>query len=594
MIQNEKVNVYYGTKESYEFEKQYGRIDENALDFVEGVLYCGYELYSQEYKKVSSYPSIGQKNCIYINTTDSSVAIWDDESNEWLYLKEGNDTTYPADVYRIVTGNTNGTIKVYRTNGTNYEVNVKGLGGSAYKDYNDSSSANALSSSGTGLVTQRRVYHGLPYINNSHSYSSTTYIYAPTSAGTLGQILQSNSSGAPSWSNVMQHGRLSGSTIGTKSFTWGYGYNTASGTNSFALGYSNTSTGDGGFAMGRINTAGNDTIDGVKVPVAIGQYNKVTASDAAGIGYGNTVKGNSSMALGASNTIEENSYCVALGSSNTCSKTNSIAIGDRNQALGKWSLSKGYYAIANQGQETCGHFNSSMDASVTSGADTTTAFIIGNGSSDTERSNALRILYDGTVYSNGSYNATGADYAEYFEWEDGNPNNEDRRGYFVTFAEGDLIRKATDNDDYILGIVSGNPCIIGNADEHWCGQYLLDEFGAYIMEEKEVEYEDIEFAEDEEGNIIENAVKKKRTSISYKENPDYDASQQYIPRSERQEWDAIGMMGVLSVRDDGTCKVNGYCKCNNNGIATYCEKDIDTYRVIKRVSENVIKIVVFK
>ena len=86
MIQNEKVNIYYGSKVAYDFEKQNKRIDENALYFIEGVLYSGYELYSQDYKKVSSYPSIGQKNCIYINTTDSSVAIWDDDKNEWIYL----------------------------------------------------------------------------------------------------------------------------------------------------------------------------------------------------------------------------------------------------------------------------------------------------------------------------------------------------------------------------------------------------------------------------------------------------------------------------------------------------------------------------
>lgn len=86
MIQNEKVNIYYGSKDAYDFEKQNKRIDENALYFIEGVLYSGYELYSQDYKKVSSYPSIGQKNCIYINTTDSSVAIWDYDKNEWIYL----------------------------------------------------------------------------------------------------------------------------------------------------------------------------------------------------------------------------------------------------------------------------------------------------------------------------------------------------------------------------------------------------------------------------------------------------------------------------------------------------------------------------
>ena len=86
MLQNEKVSVYYGTKEAYEFEKQYKRIDENALYFIEGILYSGYELYSQNYKKVSSLPDVGQRNYLYINIADSSVTIWDEEQNQWIYI----------------------------------------------------------------------------------------------------------------------------------------------------------------------------------------------------------------------------------------------------------------------------------------------------------------------------------------------------------------------------------------------------------------------------------------------------------------------------------------------------------------------------
>ena len=32
-------------------------------------------------------------------------------------------------------------------------------------------------------------------------------------------------------------------------------------------------------------------------------------------------------------------------------------------------------------------------------------------------------------------------------------------------------------------------------------------------------------------------------------NPDYDPTQVYIPRSERQEWDAVGLIGKLIVKD---------------------------------------------
>ena len=49
-------------------------------------------------------------------------------------------------------------------------------------------------------------------------------------------------------------------------------------------------------------------------------------------------------------------------------------------------------------------------------------------------------------------------------------------------------------------------------------------------------------------------------SWDYKPNPDYDASQPYIERRDRKEWDAVGMLGVLSVWDDGTCQVDGWCR----------------------------------
>ena len=86
MVQNERINIYYGSKEAYEFEKQNKRINENALYFIEGILYSGYELYSKDYKRVTELPDFGQNNIIYINTIDSSVVIWDDDKNEWIYL----------------------------------------------------------------------------------------------------------------------------------------------------------------------------------------------------------------------------------------------------------------------------------------------------------------------------------------------------------------------------------------------------------------------------------------------------------------------------------------------------------------------------
>ena len=71
-------------------------------------------------------------------------------------------------------------------------------------------------------------------------------------------------------------------------------------------------------------------------------------------------------------------------------------------------------------------------------------------------------------------------------------------------------------------------------------------------------------------------------------NPKYDSTKPYISRFDRPEWSAIGMLGILAVYDDGTCKVNEYCKVTSEGIATH--SDIG-YRVIERVTKNIIRVI---
>ena len=205
-------------------------------------------------------------------------------------------------------------------------------------------------------------------------------------------------------------------------------------------------------------------------------------------------------------------------------------------------------------------------------------FIVGKGTDNANRANVFRVHNTGIVYSTGAYNTTGADYAEYFEWLDKNTSDEDRVGYFVTL-DGEKIRIATEEEDYILGIVSATPSVIGNSyDDQWIGREIRDEWGRIIYEEVEIEEE-----RDEEGNILQEARKEMQPKL----NKDYDNTKEYIGRSQRKEWDAVGMLGQLLVKDDGTCQVNSYCKCGKEGVATASETG---YRVLARVSDNIIKV----
>lgn len=305
-----------------------------------------------------------------------------------------------------------------------------------------------------------------------------------------------------------------------------------------------------------------------------------------------TTIGNFSSTLGYQTTASDD-YSHAEGNNTTASGVASHAEGVNTYANGTTSHAEGHYTVcgnyshaegysteALDYQHAQGHYNNTTNAKAGthSGTGSGTAFVIGNGTSSAG-SNAFRVTYDGKPYCKSAVATSGCDYAEYFEWKDLNPNNEDRRGYFVTLDE-DMI-KIAEPDDYILGIISGMPSIIGNGDEDWMNRYVFDEFGAFVYEEFEYEVEEFDRETGETKTVT-------KTGTKYKENPDYDPSIPYIQREDRPEWDTVGMLGVLSVRDDGTCKVNGYCTVAEGGIATSSETG---YRVIKRVTDNIVKVV---
>jgi len=150
-----------------------------------------------------------------------------------------------------------------------------------------------------------------------------------------------------------------------------------------------------------------------------------------------------------------------------------------------------------------------------------------SGSFDLE----FRLRGDGNGLCDGAWTGGGADYAEYFEWLDGNNKEEDRRGISVVL-DGDKIRETVAGEDPI-GVISGNPSVVGDsAWNKWSGKYLRDEFGTYIQEDYEVT--------DEDGNTV--------TQQRRKLNPAYDPEAEYIPREQRPEWDCVGLMGKLRIR----------------------------------------------
>ena len=182
-----------------------------------------------------------------------------------------------------------------------------------------------------------------------------------------------------------------------------------------------------------------------------------------------------------------------------------------------------------------------------------------------------RLRGDGNAYCDGSWNGGGADYAEYFEWSDGNINNEDRVGYSVVL-DGNKIRKATneDNPNNIIGVVSGNPFVVGDdAWSKWHEKYLKDDFGRYILEEYTITEWEKEITQNEEvkkikvsfetDKIPSDEVVPENATVLTKEvngevlkrrilNPNFDETSEYITREDRKEWDTVGLLGKVRIR----------------------------------------------
>ncbi|MFI3175123.1 MAG: peptidase G2 autoproteolytic cleavage domain-containing protein [Bacillota bacterium] len=275
----------------------------------------------------------------------------------------------------------------------------------------------------------------------------------------------------------------------------------------------------------------------------------------------NTVStGNNTSVFGCSNDVSSGyGYGIAIGSSN-------VVTGYLGMAIGFNCTSNGYcMAIGNQPKIP----------------DDTDKFVIGIGTG----TNGLRIDSSKYVYG-GTYNSSGADYAEYFEWLDGNPSDEDRIGRFVTIRQG-KIQLANADDSYIVGVISGNGSIIGDAQEdEWSGRFEKDIFGRVVCEWQDVEYSETELVENEDGEMEEVEKQIIRNEYHMKENPEMNKDEKYIPRSQRSEWDVVGLMGKLIVIDDGTCAVDGFCDVGAEGIAT----EGDRYLVMERLDSSHIKI----
>jgi hypothetical protein len=423
----------------------------------------------------------------------------------------------------------------------------------------------------TDTLDQGRIKMNDFFINNSNLLSAGTGAYSVLTVG-------GNNTNGGSYSLVS--GKRNKITTGSYTSILGGSGNTINSGNfsSIVSGFKNQTSGQYGVVLGGSNNnAGSFSV------ILNGKNHYAKNYSVVLGGTGNLVSGDygsKNLAGGFSNTINGTyassaSYSAILwGKSNTVTRYFGFIGGGRNNTV------LGLYGSILGG--TGNRVNTNHTGSVVLGTGGLTrgtfSFIFANGGTTTTpavTNNRFRIDSTGAATMNGALTQNGtADYAEYFEWEDQNPNNEDRTGFFVSLNK-DKIK--IDNSN-IVGIVSATPCIIGDgAEEFWNQLHKRDIWGREIyqnysgftlLNNKKSEnnqiyhlgpdnkiYIEHPSATNAKGTIAENIS---INDINLKNlihvlkinvfNENYNPNQEYIPRSERKEWAPIGLLGKLYVR----------------------------------------------
>ena len=179
----------------------------------------------------------------------------------------------------------------------------------------------------------------------------------------------------------------------------------------------------------------------------------------------------------------------------------------------------------------------------------------------------INLRGNGNILADGTVAGGGADYAEYFEWKDGNTSDEDRVGFTVVLDENKIVASSdSDNASDVIGVISGNPVVVGDsAWNKWNQKHLKDDYGRYIWEEytttewneevnganQPVSYETDKIPSDVTVPSDAKVVSEDSTGAKLsrrKLNPDWDESKTYIAREDRKEWDTVGLVGKLRIK----------------------------------------------
>lgn len=236
----------------------------------------------------------------------------------------------------------------------------------------------------------------VPYITydaQGHITATGTHTHTVTGFATITNLVNGSATGSVRGTSTTSESDTY--TIGRYAFAEGNS-TAASGLNSHAEGSQTTASGDGSHAEGSSTIASSDSSH------AEGNHTTASGMHSHAEGFFTTASGDNSHAEGFYTTAS-NSYCSAEGYYATASGFCSHVEGYRTTASGYYSHANGYYTVAQrEAQTVIGKYNI-LDTKGSNGHKLGDyAFIIGNGTADDARSNALAVDWNGNIRISGN------------------------------------------------------------------------------------------------------------------------------------------------------------------------------------------------
>jgi hypothetical protein len=186
-------------------------------------------------------------------------------------------------------------------------------------------------------------------------------------------------------------------------------------------------------------------------------------------------------------------------------------------------------------------------------------------------------------------------FSEMYEWAD---PSKSKLGIFVTFDKeipNRILPFGENNNTDVLGVSTINSVIESDNPKHWKFSYMCNEVGDIYLKKEKLAVGQKIYDQVLELNYIQTRPWEHLIPI---ENKYLDKNLKYIPRTNRQEWVRVNILGKVVVRDNGECKPGEYCQPYNGkliedfGIAVPASEDnpLKKFYVLERLSEKTILI----